>query len=305
MKSRRNILLAIGFMLLLTGIWWSQVIREPRHEGKPVSYWLQLLYQGQQADKERARAALRELSPEVVPYLVRKMSREDSWIKRGYQKARHLSPAMGRALPPTYDGLQLRGYIYRFLRSLPSDELQTGLPEMIRLLDEPSPNLRAHTAVLISRSGPQATNAVEAMIHSLRYDSAYAASVNALGGMGRSAIPALPILKEGVTHSNVCYVLPALRSLAAIDRDDGELPELLLPLTQHASLLVRRQAVEELEELGWRAEPVLEALRETYRTESNKSLQRRIESAIKRIASSSEAKRRYEARLKAESEGQK
>lgn len=295
MMSRWKILLlVIGLALGLSALWVGQSLHEPRHEGKPVAYWLNLLYRGKTGEKAAAKAALRTLGSEIVPDLVGQLGREDNVVRKAYGRLRRSIPRIARILPPTYDTLQMRGYIFRFLNSLSTEQLQPALPEMIRLLRHSNPNIRSQSVGLIGRTGDQATNAVEAMAAALREDASYAVIAHALGRLGRQARAALPVLEPGLTHSNIYFQMPALRAVARIHPEHPRLPELLLELARSPSRKISRDAVMELRELGWRAEPVLDPLRAMMLTETNQAPRRDLEAAVTRIEFSAEAKRRFE-----------
>jgi len=165
----------------------------------------------------------------------------------------------------------LRPAVLEILAALGS-AAKPATDELVSLLDAADPLVREEAAVSLAAIGPEAAEAVPALVKQLATDEADGAKFTAayaLGRIGPAAAPALERLHDLATSSDVVLATVAMWASLKIAPEDKTLVESAIPALRKAARnereLVRLEAVVALGEIGPAAAsavPILELLEE-------------------------------------------
>ena len=156
-----------------TSVVWSE--EEPMYQGKPLSYWCEMLQETASpppADYKAAPTALRTLGAPAVPYLIEFLSHDAAKVR-----SRAAGALLGMDPKP-----------------------KEAVPARITALSDSDKYVRHFAPQVLAEIGPDAAAAVPALIAALK-DPAMEVRVPvtmALGAMGAAAKAAVPALTEAL-----------------------------------------------------------------------------------------------------------
>ena len=208
MWSRRRIALvsvAVGFTA--TFAWLAFHSSEPSYHGKSLSVWLEEARTNQelsdaladvQIDSPAARA-VRAMGKRALPALTRMARTRDTALRRRLLELSVQHPWMGMH-PQSFEDIQMKS-AYGFLVLGPA--AKPAVPELISMLDDPSPEVRVLAAFALGKIGPDAVAAIPQLrqmidkaaqrgVTGMKWrDADKWLAAYALGGIGPAARPAL------------------------------------------------------------------------------------------------------------------
>ena len=230
MKARRKILLQIfsGLVVAAALLIWRPWHCESVYKGKPTSYWVERVLEGN-ADSENVRA-IKALGPEAVLPLLKAMKESDSPFRPlGLKHYNNLPRVFQKLIKPPIKNDSVRERAYRALNevgdSIKGPESKVLLPILIPYLSDQDqrPSLshvdadthmavphrefiRSVTADILASMGPDASEAVPALLEALKDKnwSKYHKNLvpRALGRIGPAARDAIPALKQGMEEDS-------------------------------------------------------------------------------------------------------
>ena len=188
---------------------------EPLWKGKSLSEWTAQLDIFDSRAEVTAEAAILNIGPQAVPYLVRDLRKKDNWHAAGwiwfYGK-----------LPPSLQG--------RFRRPIPPHEL------------------RYHSAHGLELLGVTATNAIPDLIAALDDRDSWVriGAITALGAVGPAAREVTPRLVAGLKNSDRNHRLSCLIALKNMYRGSEAMDRVFLSLLEDTDSNFRAHASEAL-----------------------------------------------------------
>lgn len=295
MNRRLRVLCVISLIAFSGGlVWWVLSPREPVHQGKPLSVWLDAhsksLYLQEEngintaEEQHGQRAAIRQIGTNAVPYLLKMLLIKDSWIKSSAIRLL-TKQSFIRTRPRTdieYHNMALAGF--QALGPI----AKPAVPALIDLLNDSY--FRYGAALCLGTIGPAASVAVPMLIPwleeedvALRYSAA-----NALGGIGRATPEAAPALLKHLNDTNE-FVRDSVK-LALGKLHVG--PEIVVPILIQELQTGRRLSRSKIRALGAygvEAKQAVPVLLELYRS-TFADLELDIANAIKAIDPEAAAK---------------
>jgi hypothetical protein len=181
MSRRKKWLIAAALCLLgLLACLFFAAPRQPHYQGRSLSSWLADLSSSHYETQRVARAAIQAMGPEAVPYLTNSLAQRDSISLRAYR--RNIIPR------------RVATWSHRYFK------WQTPVMES------------RSAALALQTLGPQATNAIPALMAALQDPSwmVTQAAATALGAMGSNAVPALGERLTNGTSGELPWVLQAI-----------------------------------------------------------------------------------------------
>jgi HEAT repeat protein len=217
MCTRRRIASITGVLALLAFVAWLTFhSSEPSYHGKSLSAWLDQARQNQEGafaffsdihlDTPSARA-IRAIGKDALPTLLRMAHTRDTLLRRALGDLSEYHRWLGLHLQDPKSIHDKTAYGFLVL----GPEAKTALPELISMLDEPAPEVRAMAAFAIGMIGPDGAPAVPALQRLITnspaaYQSRWVSrdvertlAAFALGAMGpsaRSALPQIELLRK-------------------------------------------------------------------------------------------------------------
>jgi len=172
--------------------------RQPRYQGRSLSSWLGDLSNPNFETQRVVRAAIQAMGPATVPFLTNSLAQRDSISLRLYRK--NLVPR------------RMAAWTHRLVK------WQTPVMES------------RSAAVALQSLGPQASNAIPALVAALRDPSwtVTQAAVQALGAMGSNAAPALG---ERLTNAGVNEMPWVLQAVGALGTNAAPMAPRLAEMT--------------------------------------------------------------------------
>jgi HEAT repeats len=295
MNKRLRVLCVVSLIAFLGGlVWYGLSSREPVHQGKPLSAWLDAysksLYSQEEDGIDTAeeqlgqQAAIRQIGTNAVPHLMKMLLTKDSGIKSNaiiLFKKQSFVPTHLRT-DFEYHNMALAGF--QALGPI----AKPAVPAMIDLLNDPY--YRFGAALYLGRIGPAASNAVPMLLPwldeedvALRFSAA-----NALGGIGRGTQEAAPALLKHLKDPNEFVRDSVLLALGKLHAE----PELVVPILIHDLQTRRRLSryrIRALGAFGAEAKQAVPVLLELYRSRFA-DLELDIATAIKAIDPEASAK---------------
>ena len=166
--------------------------REPVHESKPLSYWVEQLQQRRRIDAE---LAMRRIGPKAIPVLLAKIKRHNSRFQILYRKMWPKLPAniqqRLRAPSPPKDELLMKRIAFAL------SKLGTpAIPGIIGSCHDPDANVRLVTVDALRLIGAEADTAIPTLIQLVHDPNAEVRNnaVSALYDMGPKRSSAIPDL---------------------------------------------------------------------------------------------------------------
>jgi HEAT repeat protein len=148
---------------------WSHLDREPQHDGRPLSYWLDQALTGEFREGIlETFSALKAIGPPAARCLVHDLAITDPPLRRYYAGLRSKLPASVNAVLP-HSRLPVsgaRGNAFCALGHM-GREARGEVPELIRLLSHPDTQVRIYAAMVLAGIGPEAKPAVPILLSEL------------------------------------------------------------------------------------------------------------------------------------------
>lgn len=243
MNKRRaiSLLFVLFAFLFAVGLIFYRLHSEPTYQGRTVDEWINdyVVYKPTNYQK-----AFQEMGTSALPYVVRNVARNDSWWHKKYAEWQPKLPTPLKKIfpPPTPllkevqianmfgfigtnsipDGIALLKHpsptvrrsvawgLGGLRRKFPA--AAQAIPALTETLKDPDPQVRWYAAYAMEAMGPEASNAVPALIRILEQTGTgdetnqfiylRAVAACALGKIGPSAAGALPELKSTLLYTN-------------------------------------------------------------------------------------------------------
>lgn len=201
MKLRCNIILSIAVTIASVGLILYFVIQsEPAIRGKPLTVWVDQLFR---TDRDQAEAAIREIGPKTVPFLLAMAAHRNTPIQERYRTIWPKLPGvLQRCLPKPKPVDHLFPQRIFFALSLLGSQ---ALPNLITGMEHPDSGVRLAAIRAIKSLGAKADVAVPALVKALSDTNAEIRSgaVHALGKLGPRNTTAVAGLIEALKDSDI------------------------------------------------------------------------------------------------------
>jgi HEAT repeat protein len=290
MWTRRRFARITAFLAVLALLAWLAFhSSEPSYHGKSLSAWLEQALRNKELehafpdahlDTPPARA-VRAMGKSALPTLLRMAQTRDTPLRQQFFDLCHKYDWL-RFRPQRFDEIQEKT-AYGFL--VLGHVSKPALPELIALLDDPTPEVRTVAAFAIGKIGPDGASAIPALQRlitnsiSAKVQQNHAADERglaafALGEMGAIARPALPQI-ERLRNDSTAFVRSAAEA-AYVKISGGGLDMILEPLKDPSNSTNWPIAAEAITFLGTNAAPAISflilALQNTNATVREKAL---------------------------------
>ena len=153
-------ILAIGGLVL-----WCQLNREPQHDGRPLSYWLDQTLSGEFGDGVlETFSALKAIGPPAARLLVRDLALTDTPLRRYYTRLRYKLPVSFNAVLPCtrMSSVGARANAFCALGSM-GCEARQQVPDLVRLLKHRDKQVRIYAAQVLAGIGADSKPAIPAL----------------------------------------------------------------------------------------------------------------------------------------------
>ena len=202
------------------------LVHEPVYEGKTVGQWLAVIARDRIIEDEgEAFDALKGAGPEVVPYLIDALKKEDSKFDKIYNGVLQKLPTRLRdSLPPFRDVNYMRMKAESLLQIVSPACKQAALPELLALLNSPQEDVRDSAAATLREFGMDAKPAVPKLIEYLTNANwiLRSAACEVLEAVGPEAKAAVPALVQLLQDDDTAAGLSAYAALYVIDPETWE-----------------------------------------------------------------------------------
>ncbi|MCD6050680.1 MAG: repeat-containing protein [Verrucomicrobia bacterium] len=288
--KRRLINLALMGLLILGGflLWRSGHPKEPIHNQRSVSAWLQVIADPKSDVllRDEAEQAFIALGTNALPVLTNRLFTTETVYSRWRQDGGEKWPAVIRdRLPSTLPAALwrraaakqitllggeakgtapmlsqaladpdrvVRGYCYNLLNRLGAPA-EVVVPGLLRALRSPDPAIRVFGAGELGFIGPEAKAGVSALILALDDldESVRLNAIVALGRIGPAARAAIPRLRELLKNPKVEIQLNAAGTLTRLDLAEAQFSvPVLASLLKHPDESMIEVALRQLSDLG-------------------------------------------------------
>jgi hypothetical protein len=298
MKRRRLIVSVLVLTILSVSFWLALRPHplEPTYNGRGISAWLDdySKVERTQNDKrtyERRRqalAALQEIGPNGVPFILQRVDSDTSDWRKGYLAFWRKSPGWLQSvlpnprLPLDLDGaatlFDLIGTntvpqlveafndpkvlvrktalfsVGLFVESKGVKAPENAIPGLIQALDDPDEAMRTMSAILIGHMAPASSNAIPSLIKALDKPGTnlllLVTTADALGKFGSAASNASPKLKVLLNNPNFDIRTEAAVVLWQIDADATTVLPVFLAMLPRLDGVMRWRIIEALGQMG-------------------------------------------------------
>jgi hypothetical protein len=222
MQKRSRTIVAILLGILFCWLVWKIVSpSEPAYQGRRLTLWLEQyrkFFVARDADgrkqRDEAEKALREIGTNGLPSLLAMVGKRDSPLKRKLTTWASKQKLVPIRLPTPDDYHSLASFGFAALRST----AKPAVPSLIVLLKDRDADVQACAANCLAPIGPDAEEAVPALVQSLtnrNNGKLQLDSMMALGSISRKPAIAIPVLMEYLngSRSDWGYFRPAIRAL--------------------------------------------------------------------------------------------
>jgi hypothetical protein len=204
----KRVHMALAVLLVAVGgvIGW-QVLRhrEPVYQGKPLLFWIfqhansSAPSNQDRAAREAAEVAIRHIGTNGLPTLLAWAGRRDAPFKK--KALTLLSEEMRAKLQPfsASDSHAAASYGFGVLRSI----AKPAVPGLIRLLNDTDPDIRSGAAFCLCRIGPEAEEAVPALLQSLDDPETLNNAFAALRSISTNPDVVMPVLIGYLSSTNM------------------------------------------------------------------------------------------------------
>ena len=267
MKARLAVGLIVLLCLAVAFFWFFQgarfwlmhfVSQERFHENRPTSYWLRLVFEGADAEREHAATVLGEIgkdTPEAVSHLMKALEDPDYIVRKNAARA------LGIIGPPARESVSglcalLKGDASQQVRQEAAMALgmiharpEESVPALLRAFKDSDEWARMRAISAVGRFGPEAASALPTLAPLLEQPAGQRtnAGVTALGAMQLIGEPAKPYLLKALNNKlSRSLAVEGLGSMGAPEA----LPE-ILKLLKDSDASVRVAAARAL----WKLDP--------------------------------------------------
>lgn len=275
MRPRRVILVSIVALLFGAACYLLFApARQPYYKGKPYTFWLeqqQASYTFQPGalgarfyDIRDLQNATLEADTNAIPYLLRWIAYEPSpWAEKLRYRYNRFK---ARNAPPgtTPTNLWNNKKIIRAARTpeafrVLGRKAEPAISELARLAANPNTNIAMRAIRALSYVGPNGLPPVLGIITNRApcYDYAIV-QLRQFGGYAR---PAVPVLIQCLSDTNLAVVDQAAQALGQMQFDDAVVVPALAQTLKHPSPQGRMSIIQVLRWFGYRAQPAAAALR--------------------------------------------
>ena len=198
----RIIFFFAGIAIICLAAWYMFIPRQPRYNGKPLSYWMSR-YESRilgkaalnSSEQQEADKAVREFGTNAIPYLLKLAGRKDSALK---QRMLSIYRRQTWLKLPIHDAQFYRVEATCGFAAL-HEKARPAVPGLIRLLKDEDSDVRAIAANDLGMIGPEAEEAIPALLPLLderNHTTPILEAMMALGGIHRRPDIVLPRLLE-------------------------------------------------------------------------------------------------------------
>jgi HEAT repeat protein len=272
------VLVTIGAGLLVN----DRLHREPVYQGRKVSYWVNQLNNGDDnAVREKAIEAMRELGPRAIPYLTIAPRREDTRLMAaGKSVYRIVAPYVSREirnkLPLRPSHTEIVGSGAALALGKMGPKARSAVPTLLKWLDDPDSNICNSAFIALLQIGADDDQVINALLKKLKGASGFTRTMLLVNPAGHydeidpHAVAAISLLTYGFKSDNAYVRMRAARALGKFGTAAEQLkPELEIALDD-PSLEVRTGAAIGLWRFDGRLEPTLKILNEALQSKSTR-----------------------------------
>lgn len=246
-RQRVFILSLAGIVVLgvLLSLW---IPREPRYQGKPLSFWIGQLYVGEQGDpqaREEARRALRSIADKAVPRLIDVLTKKDSPLKQAINRLSNESPLGENLLRPASSD---KGWAAHVLGEIGPPAL-AAVPALVEVSQDGKGIISVNARAALMKIRREAVlPLVQDLTDTTSANWRRAAFI--VGELAEGATPAIPVLLKNLDDDNW-----KVRLVAAMTLGHAHVgPELCIPALvrtlKDTNALVRMRALDSLLRFG-------------------------------------------------------
>ena len=267
MKARLTVGLIILLCLAVAFFWFfpgprfrlmAFVSQERFHENRPTSYWLRLVFEGADAEREHAATVLGEIgkdTPEAVSHLMKALEDPDYIVRKNAARG------LGIIGPPARESVSglcalLKDDASQQVRQEAAMALgmiharpEESVPALLRAFKDSDEWARMRAISAVGRFGPEAASALPTLAPLLEQPAGQRtnAAVTALGAMQLIGEPAKPYLLKALNNKvSRSLAVEGLGNMAARDA----IPE-IMKLLKDSDASVRVAAARSL----WKLDP--------------------------------------------------
>lgn len=206
MRKRVWVALAVCLVAVAGVICWQIArLRQPVYQGKTLLEWL-WLHAGTPAFSDEDRAAhqaavnaVRHIGTNGLPTLLAWAGMKDSPFKKKVLKLMGEEARSKLGVCTANDYRAAASYAFGMLQSM----AKPAVPDLVKLLQDPEPDVRSGAASCLGRIGPAAEEAVPALVKSLDDPEAQNNAFAALRCMGAKSDVVLPVLISYLSYTNL------------------------------------------------------------------------------------------------------
>lgn len=273
--NRRRILLALGLVVLCLGAWLVFRSNEPRYQGRPLNSWLEEIQRGDDWDARPALAALTNIGPHAIPFLLNDIHAADdptkkkiaAWLNEYFdwkvkipdsvilqeratvgffllgERGEPAIPALAQAL--TNQNPKIAQAAAHALWAIGTSNC---VPALLQAVTNANPTVRAAAEAGLGRLGPDAIAAGTTLVSLLDDSDARIRTVaaTALCAVGMEARQAVPALGRKLNDADAEVRASAARALGAYAVEAAGCTQALRERQYDADKQVRRAATRAL-----------------------------------------------------------
>lgn len=270
LKKQRLILALILLAGAGTALWLAGVFdQEPRYQGRPASYWLDLACKGTNVDE-----AFKAMGSNAAPFLARALEKKPSSLNEklsDFRLRRHVPEVLRKYfLERVVRIIEGRQEAARLLSELGPDA-EPALPVLLRIFREGDERELVQTYVnnTLVAMGDRIAFMVPELLQNLTNNQPHIRVLCAqmLGSIGPKAKPAVPVLLEATESSDWggWLALSAGKALMSIDGQTNVALRVLTNALQHTDSTMRQFALMDLRKLGPAARAATPAVQKALR----------------------------------------
>lgn len=215
----------LAAVVLVVGALWIFLPVEPRYQGNTLQGWFD---QFKGYDGDPVAQTLRDIGPDSVSFLAKRMVKNDSFLNTQYVALWPKLPAFVKSrLKRPNTAAEKRVKAVGALRQMgsPFTDSEAGLAALTTALNHPDIEVRSRAEGALGDLGPQARTAVPALIKSVEQRTRTSTGhmdingIWALGRIGPDAKPALPLLEALLKEKDGRELVYAAEAILKIGGD--------------------------------------------------------------------------------------